>query len=94
MGAALLRTPDKLCAILEALVREVAPEFEIGISVKIRLLETPAETEALVRRLVATRHYGPDRPLPDDADAPPGAGHPGPTAHGSRRVAARQAWPA
>ena len=54
MGAALLRTPDKLCAILEALVARVAPEFEIGISVKIRLLETAAETEALVRRLVAT----------------------------------------
>lgn len=54
MGAALLRTPDKLVAILEALVREIAPEFEVGISVKIRLLETAAETEALVRRLVAT----------------------------------------
>lgn len=54
MGAALLRTPDTLCAILEALVREITPEFNIGISVKIRILETPAETEALVRRLVAT----------------------------------------
>ena len=54
MGAALLRTPDKLCAILEALVRDIASEFEIGISVKIRVLETPAETEALVRRLCAT----------------------------------------
>lgn len=54
MGAALLRTPDKLCAILESLVREIASEYEIGISVKIRLLETPAETEALVRRLCAT----------------------------------------
>ncbi|KAI5465881.1 hypothetical protein BGZ63DRAFT_411342 [Mariannaea sp. PMI_226] len=54
MGAALLRTPDKLCAILEALVENIVPEFEIGISVKIRLLETPAETEALVRRLCAT----------------------------------------
>jgi tRNA-dihydrouridine synthase 2 len=54
MGAALLRTPDKLCAILEALVREITPEFNIGISVKIRILETAAETEALVRRLVAT----------------------------------------
>lgn len=54
MGAALLRTPDKLCAILEALVKNIAPEFNIGISVKIRILETPAETEALVRRLVAT----------------------------------------
>jgi tRNA-dihydrouridine synthase 2 len=54
MGAALLRTPDRLCAILEALVRHIAAEYEIGISVKIRLLEDPAETEALVRRLVAT----------------------------------------
>ena len=54
MGAALLRTPDRLCAILEALVREVARDFKIAISVKIRLLETPAATEALVRRLVAT----------------------------------------
>lgn len=54
MGAALLRDPDRLCAILEALVRDVAPAAQIGISVKIRLLETAAETEALVRRLVAT----------------------------------------
>ncbi|KAI8629365.1 FMN-linked oxidoreductase [Xylariaceae sp. FL1651] len=54
MGAALLRTPDKLCAILEALVTNIIPEFEIGISVKIRILETAEETEALVRRLVAT----------------------------------------
>ena len=54
MGAALLRTPDKLCAILEALVKNITPEFNIGISVKIRILETPPETEALVRRLVAT----------------------------------------
>ncbi|OAQ91214.1 tRNA dihydrouridine synthase [Purpureocillium lilacinum] len=54
MGAALLRTPDKLCAILEALVKNITPEFEIGISVKIRILETAAETEALVRRLCAT----------------------------------------
>ncbi|CAF3466463.1 unnamed protein product [Fusarium graminearum] len=54
MGAALLQTPDKLCAILEALVKNITPEFEIGISVKIRLLDTAAETEALVRRLCAT----------------------------------------
>ncbi|KAI1180592.1 tRNA-dihydrouridine synthase [Nemania sp. FL0916] len=54
MGAALLRTPDKLCAILEALVAAIIPEFAIGVSVKIRLLETPELTEALVRRLVAT----------------------------------------
>lgn len=54
MGAALLRTPDKLVAILEALVKNITPEFNIGISVKIRILETAPETEALVRRLVAT----------------------------------------
>ncbi|KAM4054826.1 dihydrouridine synthase (Dus) domain-containing protein [Hirsutella rhossiliensis] len=54
MGAALLKTPDKLCAILEALVQNITPEHEIGISVKIRILETAAETEALVRRLCAT----------------------------------------
>ncbi|KAK2626717.1 hypothetical protein QTJ16_003892 [Diplocarpon rosae] len=54
MGAALLQTPDKLCSILEALVKEIVPEFEIGISVKIRLLETPELTENLVRKLCAT----------------------------------------
>ncbi|EON62112.1 tRNA-dihydrouridine synthase 2 [Coniosporium apollinis CBS 100218] len=54
MGAALLRTPDTLCRILEALVKEVGEPHEIGISVKIRLLETPEKTEALVRRLVKT----------------------------------------
>ncbi|KAK8089120.1 hypothetical protein PG997_004081 [Apiospora hydei] len=54
MGAALLKTPDLLVSILEALVEKVGSEHEIGISVKIRLLETPAETEALVRKLVAT----------------------------------------
>jgi tRNA-dihydrouridine synthase 2 len=54
MGAALLKTPEKLAGILEALVQEITPEFGVGISVKIRLLETAAETEALVRRLVAT----------------------------------------
>ncbi|KAK3983921.1 dihydrouridine synthase [Cladorrhinum sp. PSN332] len=54
MGAALLKTPDKLVAILENLVKHITPEFQIGISVKIRLLETAPETEALVRRLVKT----------------------------------------
>ncbi|KAI0172051.1 dihydrouridine synthase [Hypoxylon sp. FL1284] len=54
MGAALLRTPDRLCAILEALVASITPEFHIGVSVKIRVLDTAAETEALARRLVAT----------------------------------------
>lgn len=54
MGAALLRTPEKLCSILEALVANITTEFEIGISVKIRLLETPKMTEELVRKLCAT----------------------------------------
>jgi tRNA-dihydrouridine synthase 2 len=54
MGAALLQTPDKLCSILEALVKEISTEFEIGISVKIRLLETAELTEALVRKLCTT----------------------------------------
>ena len=54
MGAALLRTPDLLCSILRRLVVEVGSEFDIGISVKIRLLEEAEETEALVRKLVTT----------------------------------------
>lgn len=54
MGAALLKTPEKLCSILTALVKEVGEPNEIGISVKIRILETPDATEALVRRLCAT----------------------------------------
>ncbi|KAK4550215.1 hypothetical protein LTR36_003182 [Oleoguttula mirabilis] len=54
MGAALLKTPDKLCSILESLVKEVGEPNKIGISVKIRILDTAEETEVLVRRLVAT----------------------------------------
>ena len=54
MGAALLQDPDRLAAILAALVREVGSTYEIGISVKIRLLDTPEKTEALVRRLCGT----------------------------------------
>lgn len=54
MGAALLRTPDLLCSILEALVKEVGEPFQIGISVKIRILADPQDTEALVTRLVKT----------------------------------------
>nr|POF07863.1 trna-dihydrouridine(20) synthase [nad(p)+] [Quercus suber] len=54
MGAALLKTPDILEAILRALVKEVGEPFEIGISVKIRLLDDPADTEALVRKLCDT----------------------------------------
>ena len=54
MGAALLQTPELLTSILEALVQEIGQIYEVGISVKIRLLETPEKTEALVRRLCAT----------------------------------------
>ena len=54
MGAALLRDPDRLVSILEALVREVGNPFQIGISVKIRVLETAEKTESLVTRLCKT----------------------------------------
>ena len=54
MGAALLQTPDLLASILIALVTEVGEPYQIGISVKIRLLETPEKTEALVRTLCNT----------------------------------------
>ena len=58
MGAALLQTPDLLALILTALVKEVAEVYEIGISVKIRLLETAEKTEALVRKLCKTGIVG------------------------------------
>lgn len=54
MGAALLRTPDLLATILRELVEKVGKIHEIGISVKIRLLETPEQTESLVRKLCGT----------------------------------------
>ncbi|EFW14326.1 tRNA dihydrouridine synthase [Coccidioides posadasii str. Silveira] len=54
MGAALLQTPDRLVSILEALVEEIGKPYEIGISVKIRLLAEPERTEALVTRLCRT----------------------------------------
>lgn len=54
MGAALLKTPDKLCAILRALVKDIGGPYEIGISVKIRILETEQETQSLVQQLCAT----------------------------------------
>jgi tRNA-dihydrouridine synthase 2 len=54
MGAQLLRTPDLLCSILTALVTEVGTPHEIGISVKIRLLETPELTSELVNKLCKT----------------------------------------
>ncbi|KAF1925365.1 FMN-linked oxidoreductase [Didymella exigua CBS 183.55] len=54
MGAALLKTPDLLVDILTSLVEHVGKPYEIGISVKIRILEDPADTRALVSRLVKT----------------------------------------
>ena len=58
MGAALLRTPDLLASILRELVEKVGKVYEIGISVKIRLLETPELTESLVRKLCGTGIIG------------------------------------
>ncbi|KAL9604849.1 MAG: hypothetical protein Q9219_000297 [cf. Caloplaca sp. 3 TL-2023] len=58
MGAALLQTPDHLASILSALVAEVGNVYEIGISVKIRLLETAVKTETLVRKLCSTGIVG------------------------------------
>jgi tRNA-dihydrouridine synthase 2 len=54
MGAALLKDPDRLESILRALVKEVGEPWGIGISVKIRLLETQEKTIELVKRLCAT----------------------------------------
>ena len=58
MGAALLRTPDLLCNILTALVTKVGIPHDIGISVKIRLLETPELTSELVNKLCKTGIIG------------------------------------
>ncbi|KXS98434.1 hypothetical protein AC578_1775 [Pseudocercospora eumusae] len=58
MGAALLKTPDKLCSILRALVKEVGEPNEIGISVKIRILDEPEDTKALVEKLCQTGIIG------------------------------------
>ncbi|KAF2224323.1 hypothetical protein BDZ85DRAFT_260773 [Elsinoe ampelina] len=54
MGAALLKTPDLLCSILRALIKEVGEPNNIGISVKIRILDTAEQTRALVTQLVQT----------------------------------------
>lgn len=54
MGAALLQTPDLLASILTALVQDVGEVYKIGISVKIRLLETSEKTKLLVQRLCQT----------------------------------------
>ncbi|KXT15658.1 hypothetical protein AC579_6124 [Pseudocercospora musae] len=58
MGAALLKTPDKLCSILRALVKEVGQPNDIGISVKIRILDEPEDTKALVEKLCQTGIIG------------------------------------
>lgn len=54
MGAALLKTPDLLASILRTLVQEIGDVYQIGISVKIRLLETAEQTEQLVKLLCST----------------------------------------
>ena len=54
MGAALLSTPDLLCSILSKLVKEVGEKYQIGISVKIRILNTENDTKALVEQLCKT----------------------------------------
>lgn len=54
MGAALLKNPDNLVAILSLLVEEVGKPNNVPISVKIRILETPEATLDLIRRLCAT----------------------------------------
>lgn len=54
MGAALLQTPELLASILTALVQDVGEVYKIGISVKIRLLETSEKTKLLVQRLCQT----------------------------------------
>jgi tRNA-dihydrouridine synthase len=54
MGAALLKNPDNLVAILTSLVREVGLPNSLPISVKIRLLDTLEETLTLVERICST----------------------------------------
>ncbi|QLQ81331.1 hypothetical protein HG537_0F00920 [Torulaspora globosa] len=54
MGAALLKTPDKLCSILEELVDKVGKPHGKPISVKIRLLEDEESTLQLVEKLCST----------------------------------------
>lgn len=54
MGAALLKTPDKLCAILEELVTKVGEPYKKPISVKIRILEDEKSTLELVEKLCST----------------------------------------
>lgn len=54
MGAALLKTPEKLCLILSELVEKVGIPNGKPISVKIRILEDKESTLELVRKICAT----------------------------------------
>jgi tRNA-dihydrouridine synthase 2 len=58
MGAALLKDIPRLEGILKALVEEVGQVYDIGISCKIRLLDTDQETYDMVRRLCRTGIVG------------------------------------
>lgn len=58
MGAALLKDIPRLEGILKALVEEVGKVYDIGISCKIRLLDTDQETYDMVRRLCRTGIVG------------------------------------
>lgn len=70
MGAALLKTPERLCSILRALVKEVGEPNQIGISVKIRLLDTPEETKALGSLADARCRLWPCKPRRQEEIAP------------------------
>ncbi|KAJ1727667.1 tRNA-dihydrouridine synthase 2, partial [Coemansia biformis] len=50
MGAALMEDPDRLCAILEALVANL----RVPVTCKIRVFDDEEQTLALVRRIAAT----------------------------------------
>lgn len=54
MGAALLKTPEKLCSILTELVAKVGNVYNKPISVKIRILDNEADTLNLVENICKT----------------------------------------
>ncbi|CCE63007.1 hypothetical protein TPHA_0D03720 [Tetrapisispora phaffii CBS 4417] len=54
MGAALLKTPEKLCSILTELVAKVGKPYNKPISVKIRILDNESSTLGLVKSLCKT----------------------------------------
>ena len=58
MGSALLSDVDRLCSILEALIKEVGVPYGIGISAKIRVLPDEAETGTMIRRICKTGIIG------------------------------------